>query len=225
MSQRDAVVISVPQIKQYHFIMQPWNAESSHQKANPLSLQRRHCRRDAEHCAVRDCKLTISCAVAERLLCVCRSPSEHRLADLDAVFNAKLVTADRNANCVRMLGSCMETCTRSKLSKKGLPSSTTISFAMHGSGSSLPALCVNGLTQDVSGQPMCIQNPAGLQLADYKVQRLQYLQGLAAKQTTSKIIQQQYYLQVACNNVWNHFPISPPSMHALVPGQWLLAYG
>ena len=43
-------------------------------------------------------------------------------------------------------------------------------------------LCINGLTQDVSEQPMYIQNPAGLQLADYKVQRLQYLKSLAAIQ-------------------------------------------
>ena len=125
------------------------------------------------------------------------SSSERRLADLDAVFNAICVTADRNANCVRMLGSCMKTCTQSKSSKKEIPSSIIFPFAMHGSGSSLPPLCINGLTQDVSGQPMYIQNPAGLQLADYKVQRLQYLQSLAAIQKPIKRIRQQHYLQVA----------------------------
>ena len=72
---------------------------------------------------------------------------------------------------------------------------------MHGCGFTLPPLCINGLTQDVSEQPMYIQNPAGLQLADYKVQRLQYLQSLAAIQKQNRI-RQQHYLQVACSDVW-----------------------
>ena len=37
-------------------------------------------------------------------------------------------------------------------------------------------------------------------LADYEVQRLQYLQSLAAIQKPIKIIRQQHYLQVACND-------------------------
>ena len=37
-------------------------------------------------------------------------------------------------------------------------------------------------------------------LADYKVQRLQYLQSLAAIQKPEKIIRQQHYLQVACDD-------------------------
>ena len=52
------------------------------------------------------------------------------------------------------------------LSKNGASASATSPFAMHGSGSSLPPLCVNRLTQDVSGQPMYIYRI----LPDYNLQ-------------------------------------------------------
>ena len=78
------------------------------QRALTKKQIRCHCKEGIvavmQNIALRDCKLTISCAVAERLLCFCSSLSEHRLADLDAVFNAKCVTADSDANCVRVLG-------------------------------------------------------------------------------------------------------------------------
>ena len=42
-----------------------------------------------------------------------RSPSERRLADLDACITL-YASADRDANSARMLGSCMDTCAQSK---------------------------------------------------------------------------------------------------------------
>ena len=137
---------------------------------------------------------------------VVRSPSKHRLVDLDAVLSVKCVTADSDSNCVKMLGSLI-----------------TSSFATHGSGLTLPLLCINRLPHWCQWSAhVCkygILPDNSLQVATIAIP------SRSGSQTEiKKIIQRQYYLQVACNNVWNHFPISPPSMHALVPGQWLLAY-
>ena len=128
----------------------------------------------------------------------CRSPSERRFADLDACITL-YGSADRGANCARMLGSCVDTCAQSKFVEER-------SFIFgHFPFCDAWQWIFLATSMCQQADPRCQWTAhACTESCRTTTCRLQgatiATPSKSGSQTKSKIIQQQYYLQVACNN-------------------------